>query len=54
MACVYPCPRLTRFGNGIVAYAHKHYDEGEEVYVSYGGKNNVRHSDMGIFSCAKV
>jgi hypothetical protein len=34
--------QLTRFGNGIVAYAHKRYDEGEQVYVSYGGKNNAQ------------
>ena len=23
--------QLTRFGNGIVAYAHKRYDEGEQA-----------------------
>ncbi|CAE7270952.1 unnamed protein product [Symbiodinium necroappetens] len=33
--------QLTRFGNGIVAYAHKHYDVGEQVWVSYGGKSNA-------------
>lgn len=33
--------QLTRFGNGIVAYAHKHYDAGEQVWVSYGGKSNA-------------
>jgi len=34
--------QLTRFGNGIVAYAHKHYEMGEQVWVSYGGKNNAQ------------
>ncbi|CAJ1366073.1 unnamed protein product, partial [Effrenium voratum] len=33
--------QLTRFGNGIVAYAHKHYEAGEQVWVSYGGKSNA-------------
>lgn len=33
--------QLTRFGNGIVAYAHKHYEPGEQVWVSYGGKSNA-------------
>eukprot|EP00438_Fugacium_kawagutii_P017189 Skav232721 [mRNA] locus=scaffold4985:73927:75258:+ [translate_table: standard] len=33
--------QLTRFGNGIVAYAHKNYDAGEQVWVSYGGKSNA-------------
>ena len=34
--------QLTRFGNGIVAYAHKHYEAGEQVWVSYGGKSNAQ------------
>mmetsp|Transcript_108013 Transcript_108013/g.290467 ORF Transcript_108013/g.290467 Transcript_108013/m.290467 type:complete len:523 (+) Transcript_108013:59-1627(+) len=34
--------QLTRFGNGIVAYAHKRYQKGDEVWVSYGGKNNAQ------------
>lgn len=34
--------QLTRFSNGIVAYAHKHYDVGEQVWVSYGGKSNAQ------------
>ena len=29
------------FGNGIVAYAHKNYRAGEQVWVSYGGKSNA-------------
>lgn len=33
--------QLTRFGNGIVAYAHKNYRAGEQVWVSYGGKSNA-------------
>ncbi|CAE8709405.1 unnamed protein product [Polarella glacialis] len=33
--------QLTRFGNGIVAYAHKHYEVGDQVWVSYGGKSNA-------------
>eukprot|EP00930_Biecheleria_cincta_P003266 TRINITY_DN10418_c0_g2_i4.p1 TRINITY_DN10418_c0_g2~~TRINITY_DN10418_c0_g2_i4.p1 ORF type:complete len:407 (-),score=55.20 TRINITY_DN10418_c0_g2_i4:266-1486(-) len=33
--------QLTRFSNGIVAYAHKHYEPGEQVWVSYGGKSNA-------------
>ena len=33
--------QLTRFGNGIVAYAHKNYEAGEQVWVSYGGKSNA-------------
>ncbi|CAK0841112.1 unnamed protein product [Prorocentrum cordatum] len=34
--------QLTRFGNGIVAYAHKHYDKGEEAFINYGGKANAQ------------
>lgn len=34
--------QLTRFGNGIVAHAHKRYAQGEQVFVSYGGKNNAQ------------
>ena len=34
--------QLTRFSNGIVAYAHKHYEAGEQVWVSYGGKSNAQ------------
>lgn len=34
--------QLTRFGNGIVAYAHKKYFKGEQVWVNYGGKPNAQ------------
>jgi len=34
--------QLTRFSNGIVAYAHKHFEVGEQVWVSYGGKSNAQ------------
>jgi len=33
--------QLTRFSNGIVAYAHKHYEAGEQVWVNYGVKSNA-------------
>lgn len=34
--------QLTRFSNGIVAYAHKRYEAGDQVWVSYGGKSNAQ------------
>jgi hypothetical protein len=34
--------QLTRFSNGIVAYAHKHFEVGDQVWVSYGGKSNAQ------------
>eukprot|EP00929_Paragymnodinium_shiwhaense_P116605 TRINITY_DN8627_c0_g1_i2.p1 TRINITY_DN8627_c0_g1~~TRINITY_DN8627_c0_g1_i2.p1 ORF type:complete len:492 (-),score=99.65 TRINITY_DN8627_c0_g1_i2:10-1485(-) len=34
--------QLTRFSNGIVAYGHKAYDPGEQVYVNYGAKSNAQ------------
>lgn len=34
--------QLTRFSNGIVAYAHQKYAAGEQVFVNYGGKNNAQ------------
>jgi len=34
--------QLTRFSNGIVAHAHQSYSAGDQVFVSYGGKNNAQ------------
>lgn len=33
--------QLSRFSNGIVAYAHQGYDPGDQVFVNYGGKSNA-------------
>jgi len=33
--------QLTRFSNGIVAYASRGYEPGEQVWVNYGGKSNA-------------